>query len=642
MRDGNGTGPGRDLAGFRPPAVRGPARGRTAWRRLGPALLALALGGGCRTPAWWRGRADQAAAKIIAETQQKAGVGAEPILVDSPEDTLRRRLIEAQCLPHTGPASKALRDLQDNEYWTRARHLPPGPPQDGPWPADTVLRPTLAEALQIAARNSRAFQDAKERVFNAALSLDLEQDEFRHTFTTKLSELFSSDPLDDDRRYGAVGTADGSVSRRFRNGTELSAGIVADLARLLSQQRGTSLGFRGDVSITVPLLRGSGRKIVEEPLRQAERNVLYAVWDFEQYKREFAVRVAADYLSVLLARTRVRNAEENYKRLVTSTRRTRRLADSGRQQEYQFDQAVQSELRAREGWIQARFSYENALDRFKVSLGLPPDARVELVDEELARLREQAEALTANVEVADYRGVVPAADAPVELQEPSRERAGPLELEEEDAVRLALEHRSDLHVALGRVEDAQRDVMVAADALRAELTLLGSAAAGERRSSAASAGMSNAAFDLEEGSASALLTLDLPFERTRQRNAYRQSLLGLEGAVREFQAAEDNVKMEVRSGLRALTQARESVANQAQAVRLAEKRVRSVDLFLQAGRAAVRDLLEAQDDLLSAQNGLMSAIVSYRVAEWELQRDLGLLEVTVDGLWREYRPERAP
>jgi outer membrane protein TolC len=65
-------------------------------------------------------------------------------------------------------------------------------------------------------------------------------------------------------------------------------------------------------------------------------------------------------------------------------------------------------------------------------------------------------------------------------------------------------------------------------------------------------------------------------------------------------------------------------------------------MFLQAGRAAVRDLLEAQDALLSAQNALISAVVSYRTAEWDMQRDTGKLEVTVDGLWQEYRPERIP
>ena len=49
----------------------------------------------------------------------------------------------------------------------------------------------------------------------------------------------------------------------------------------------------------------------------------------------------------------------------------------------------------------------------------------------------------------------------------------------------------------------------------------------------------------------------------------------------------------------------------------------------------MRDVLEAQAALLSAQNALFSAIRSYRVRELELQKELGLLEVTIDGVWRE-------
>jgi outer membrane protein TolC len=54
-----------------------------------------------------------------------------------------------------------------------------------------------------------------------------------------------------------------------------------------------------------------------------------------------------------------------------------------------------------------------------------------------------------------------------------------------------------------------------------------------------------------------------------------------------------------------------------------QKSGQNVTLFLEAGRAAMRDLLEAQDALLSAQNGLTSAAVGYRVAELELQRNIG-------------------
>mgnify|MGYP000054804462 CR=1 FL=1 len=72
-------------------------------------------------------------------------------------------------------------------------------------------------------------------------------------------------------------------------------------------------------------------------------------------------------------------------------RRARRLADAGRLPEFQFDQAVQNELRARTRWIDARQRHASALDTFKLQLGLPPDAVFDLQPGELARLRGLAQ-----------------------------------------------------------------------------------------------------------------------------------------------------------------------------------------------------------------------------------------------------------
>jgi outer membrane protein TolC len=230
------------------------------------------------------------------------------------------------------------------------------------------------------------------------------------------------------------------------------------------------------------------------------------------------------------------------------------------------------------------------------------------------------------------------ADAPVELNEPSREKAGPLEIDEVLAIRLSLDNRLDLRVAQGEVYDAQRAVVVAADALGAELTLFGSAEFGQGRS-VSSADADDARIRADEGRYSALLTLDLPFERTSERNSYRTSVIALEQAVRGVQSLEDQIKIAIRSELRNLLQARESLYTQAKAVYIAEKRVKSVNLFLEAGRAQIRDLLEAQEALLSARNGLTSAAINYRIGELEIQRDMGLLKVNEKGMWKEFSPD---
>jgi outer membrane protein TolC len=211
-------------------------------------------------------------------------------------------------------------------------------------------------------------------------------------------------------------------------------------------------------------------------------------------------------------------------------------------------------------------------------------------------------------------------------------------MDESEAIALAIEKRLDLRIALGRVYDAQRKVAVAADSLRADLTLLGGAAIGERRT-LASAGQDDANLRFNEGRYDAILGMDLPLERTAERNLYRNSLIGFEQVVRDLQETEDQIKFEIRNNLRALLEARETVRIQALSVKVAERRVVSTDLFLQAGRAEVRDVLEAQEALLSAQNALTAALVQYRVAELEMQRDLGLLVVDEKGIWKEFTPE---
>ena len=103
-------------------------------------------------------------------------------------------------------------------------------------------------------------------------------------------------------------------------------------------------------------------------------------------------------------------------------------------------------------------------------------------------------------------------------------------------------------------------------------------------------------------------------------------------------ALEDQIKLAIRNGLSRLLETRESIQIQAEAVRVAERRVASTKLFLEAGRSEIRDLLEAQDALVTAQNALTAALISYRVSELALQRDLGVLMVDERGLWREYDP----
>ena len=161
------------------------------------------------------------------------------------------------------------------------------------------------------------------------------------------------------------------MSRTLQSGVDLSTALAVDLANLLTLGGASSLGLAADATVSIPLLRGSGRHIVAEALTQAERDVVYAIWQFERFKRTFAVDVARDCFSVLREMDTVENAKENYRSAIQSARWSRRQADAGRITEIDVDRATQRELEARNGWISAQAQFLNRLDAFKTSIGLP-------------------------------------------------------------------------------------------------------------------------------------------------------------------------------------------------------------------------------------------------------------------------------
>ncbi len=597
---------------------------------------------GCKSPREYRKEADKTAYDIIKQKQREAIGEVEGFTIERPSDILRRRLLEGQNLQYSGPGSLGTDRLEQPEHWPQDDYpedmnLVPLVPLEG---AESITL-TLLEALQVGARNNFSYQTQKEEIFRTALALDLQRDVFRDFFTEQADSLISTDSSSDRTISGTRQSSVSGWSRALKSGAVFSAQMAVDLANLLTMGGASALGLEADASVSMPLLRGSGAHIVTEPLTQAERNVLYAIWEFERFKRTFAVNIAAEYLAVLQALDRIANEEANYRSLIMSVRRSRRLADSGDMDVIQVDQAVQNELRARNRWIVAKQNYERSLDNFRILLGLPVDANIiELDRAELDKLVETVSASIIDLSkfVTDPNDEVPPADARIELAQPSQVGAGPYEIDRLLATRLALENRLDLRVVQEKVFDAQRGVILWADRLGAELTFLGSASAGGRRT-VGSATSDDARIRLNEAELSGLLTLDLPLERVAERNDYRNSLIGLERAVRNVQSLEDQVKLDVRSGLRALQSTRESLQIQARAVQLAEKRVSSTNMALEAGRAQIRDSLEAQEALLSAQNDLTAAVINYRMTELELQRDIGLLEVDEQGLWQEFDPE---
>ncbi len=528
--------------------------------------LAAALLTAC-TAEGYRRDADEAAYGVVREKQREALGEEQPFTIEPKEGSLREQVLG----PRTDP-------------------VPPGP--RSPVVAEPLAL-TLAKALEIAAENSRAYQTEKERVYRAALDLTEE----RHTFESRYFGLVSGDVSstglhNEDTKTGSQ-SSDLGFTRLLKTGGSLALSIGNFLSRELTSSGISAYSTFYNLTVSLPILRGAGRDVAEEGLRQVERDALYAVRTFEQFKKEFVVTVTSNYIELLRSLDQVGNEENNLRSREETRERNEALGLAGRLSSVEVDQARQDAVDARNRVIQVRAGFGTRLNLFLDSIGLPPDLPAEVRRDDLD-----------------------------ELSRPGDE---PFPLAETRAFTIAFRNRLDFANAEAAVADAQRKIVVAASDLKPGLDLVATA-------SDSAARPEPYRYERDNVDTSLRATLDLPLDRVFERNDYRKAIIDLEAAKRTASAAEDAIKTEILEGLRDLERLRQTYALQVNAVRIAQRRVESATELKDAGRASTRDLLEAQDDLLDAQNALTSALVDYTVSRLSLFRDLGVLQVSPEGL----------
>ncbi len=450
---------------------------------------------------------------------------------------------------------------------------------------------TLAQAVAIATAHNRDYQSQKEALYLIALDLTLARHQFARQWFGTIDASYDKDS-DDERVGSGIGVG---FEQLLAGGTQISTSIAIDWARFLTGDPRTSLSSVLSATVVQPLLRGSRQEVVQENLTQAERSVLYQIRSFNRYRKTFVVSIVEDYYSVLQLREEVTNAKNNYDMQVESKQRLDMYAEAGRVDRFDVDEAEQSMLTAENNWVAARQRYEQALDEFKIRLSLPTDADIELDPDELEALKK------IGITEPDYA----------------------LEV----AVETALVRRLDLANSADEVDDAERKVMVAADNLGAELNLTGSAGVGSTEKT------DFTRLQFHNGTYGLGLEADLPFDRKTERNAYREVLIAFTRQQRTYQDGIDNVKLEVRNAYRRLQEQAEAYRIQKLSLELAEKRVESNEMLLDAGRITVRLLLDSQNALVNAQNNYTRALVSHTVAKLSFFSDIGVLQVRPDGMW---------
>lgn len=453
---------------------------------------------------------------------------------------------------------------------------------------------TLEQALAVATLNSRSYRAQQESLFLRALGLTgIRRDYVPNLFGVLTGDYDNIDTGDEEE---ISASSDFGFTWLLRTGATLAVGLTTSVSKLLTGDHAEAAGSVFAATLRQPLLRGFGYD-TNEPLRQAERDMIYQMRSFVRYRRTFFVSIVSDYYRVLEQAQVLENERLNRDNLTTARKRAEMLLEAGRMPRFEVDQTRQDELNAENRLQNAEQNYRASLDSFKVTLGLTADTDLELDPTERDRLLAIMEQIATD-------------------------------LTPEAAAEIARANRLDLMTSWARVEDAERGVKLARLELRPSVDLVVGAAV-------ATTDNQPADFDTDGTDFNAGLDVDLPLDKLDERNSYRRALIGLDQARRDYAEDRDRIVLDVRDALRQYRRSRRSYEILKESLRLAEERVESTSLLLETGRASTRDMLEARESLLSAQNSLVAALVDYKLAGLQLSRDMGILEVGQMGQLKE-------
>jgi outer membrane protein TolC len=464
----------------------------------------------------------------------------------------------------------------------------PEPPQPEP-PAAAPLQFDLAAALRQGVAHNRDFQARREALYLTGLSTTLARFQFGPLFDASLTA-----GLGDGERSGFAHDQRGSFGVRQILPTGGVLALSGSMARAhfdggAGSGAVRSYGTAAGITLTQPLLRGLGYEVSHEPLTQAERDQVYAIRTFELFRQDFSIDLARRFYDLASQKLTLVNEEENARQARFDREKAQALLQVDRIKEQDLFRARTREIDAEDTLIAARAAYQRALDEFKIFLGLPTAQPIEIDD----------------------------AEPPF----------APVRIDLDSAVRAARHNRLDLLTERERLEDARRAVRIAADRLLPDLGLtLGAEFTG------ADDRLGGAAPD--EWNASALLTLEIPLQRKPERNAYRAALIALEQSERSYALLLDQLELDIRDQLRQIESVEKRILLQDDQIAQQEKSVAVFEIRYEAGELENRDLLEARQSLVDARNARIRLEADHFIRSLRLLRDLGLLFVEEDGMWR--------
>ena len=308
---------------------------------------------------------------------------------------------------------------------------------------------TLDAAFELALLHSTEYQAARETLYLSALDVSLD----RFGFDSQLLWGVDSFGTLTEGNTSLDRSGDLNLNKLGITGTNFAVGLANTILFNFGGSDSQAASTLLDFSIIQPLLRGAGRARVMEALTQSERTLLANVRQFARFRRAFYLNIAfgrginarlsrggsflttsgeanipiGGYIGLLQQRQNIQNTEFNVDQQAAVVARFQELYNQQQIDASQLTRQESSFYGGVNGLLNSRVSYQNTVDRFKQTLGLPPTLNIVIEDSYLdplqlvskqtqerltktTRLREQAgEALTELIEAKKIDAVTDSA-----------------------------------------------------------------------------------------------------------------------------------------------------------------------------------------------------------------------------------------
>ena len=238
-------------------------------------------------------------------------------------------------------------------------------------------------SIRLALLNSREYQSAVEQLYEAALQLTLARYEFYLQPFARQGTFFNQ------VGGGAKNQLQLNQSAGFTQNFASGGQILVDFANAMVFNF-NGKGFEAVTSnigltFTQPLLRGAFARFRTQALSLQERQTLYAVRNFAQFRRTFYVNVVAQsgYLGLLNQVQAIRNSEANVNALARNVEELDLLVRNKTKARTDRDLIAINYQSAQLSLIQSQVGLQTSLDVYKIQLGLPTELNVVLDDSPL-------------------------------------------------------------------------------------------------------------------------------------------------------------------------------------------------------------------------------------------------------------------